>query len=123
MNAEMQSKISEIKMKIKDGIWWLISGAIISMIIGFTWGGWATASTIQKMSDDAVLASRAAICVAQFMKEPASKEKLKELEGMDGWKRYEFIENGGWDKMPGEEKATHSVSRACATGIEVLFKK
>jgi len=123
MNAEVRGKIAEMKSKIKGGFWWLISGAVIAMIIGFAWGGWTTSGTTLKMSDEAVLASQAAICVAQFMKDPAHQEKLKELEGMDSWKRYEFIENGGWDKMPGQEKASHSVSRACVTGIEVLIKK
>jgi hypothetical protein len=47
------------------------------MIIGFGWGGWSTATTTQKMSEEAVLASQAAICVAQFMKEPNHEEKLK----------------------------------------------
>ena len=52
-----------------------------------------------------VLASQAAICVAQFMKDPNHEAKLKEFEGMDSWKRSEFIEKGGWGKMPGQEKA------------------
>jgi hypothetical protein len=54
--------------KIKYGVWGLICGAIVAMIIGFAWGGWVTASTNQKMSGEAVLASQAAICVAQFVK-------------------------------------------------------
>ena len=123
MSEEMKKKIAEIKMKVKDGIWWLVSGAVITTIIGFSWGGWATAGTIQKVSEEAVLASRSEICVAQFMKDPDNKEKLKELQGMETWKRYELIENGGWDKMPGQDKAYHSVSRACVTGIEALIKK
>jgi len=123
MKAEMKNMIAEMKIKVKNGLGWLISGAIIAMIIGFTWGGWATASSTQKISDEAVLASQAAICVAQFMKDPTHQEKLKEFEGMDSWKRYELIESGGWDKMPGQEKAGHSVSRACVAGIEVLAKK
>jgi len=79
MKAEMKVKIEEIKSKIKGGSWWFISGAVIAMIIGFTWGGWQTAGATQRMSDDAVLASQAAICVTQFMKDPTNKEKLKEL--------------------------------------------
>jgi hypothetical protein len=123
MKAEVKSKITEMKSKVKGGFWWLISGAVISMIIGFTWGGWATASTTQKMSDEAVLASQAAICVAQFMKEPNSQEKLKEFEGIESFKRSDFIEKGGWDKMPGQKEAGNSVSRACVAGLEVLIKK
>jgi hypothetical protein len=113
----------ETEKRAKIGGLGLICGAIITMIIGFGWGGWTTAGTTQKMTDEAVLASQAAICVAQFMKEPNHEEKLKELGAIDSWKRSEFIEKGGWDKMPGQEKAASSVARACAEGIEVLIKK
>ena len=109
--------------KVKFGVWGLICGAVIVMIIGFWWGGWLTGGTAQKMTDEAVLASQAAICVAQFMKQPNSEEKLKELEKVESWKRSEFIEKGGWDKMPGQETAGSYVAQACAKGLEVLIKK
>ena len=109
--------------KIKYGVWGLICGAIISMIIGFGWGGWTTASTSQKMTDEAVLASQAAICVAQFMKAPNHAEKLEEFEKESSWKRAEFITKGGWDKMPGQKEASYGVARACADGLELLIKK
>src|SRR4030043_426235 len=114
---------AETEVKFKYGIWGLICGAIVAMIIGFAWGGWVTAGTTQKMTDEAILASQAAICVAQFMKEPNYEAKLKELEGMDSWKRSEFIEKGGWNKMPGQKEAGYSVANACVTGLEVLIKK
>ena len=113
----------EMKGKIQYGVWGLIIGAVVTMVIGFSWGGWATASTTQKMSSDAVLASQAAICVAQFMKEPRSQEKLKEFEKIEDYKRYEFIEKGGWDKMPGQKEASSGVSSACVTGIEASITK
>jgi hypothetical protein len=65
--------------KVKYGVWGLIAGAIIAMIIGFTWAGWATERTAVRMGEEAVLAARAAICVAQFMKDPNHEEKLQEL--------------------------------------------
>jgi hypothetical protein len=114
---------TETAGKIKYGVWSLIIGAVIAMIIGFGWGGWTTAATTQKISEEAVLASQAAICVAQFMKQPNHEEKLKELAEINEWKRAEFIEKEGWDKMPGQEKADYGVSRACADGIELLAKK
>jgi hypothetical protein len=109
--------------KIKYGIWGLIVGAVIVMIIGFAWGGWTTSGTTKTKTAEAVLASQAAICVAQFMNQPNHEEKLKELGELDSWKRPEFIEKGGWDKMPGQKKADYAVSRACADGLELLIKK
>jgi hypothetical protein len=111
---------AETEVKVKYGVWGLICGAVVAMIIGFAWGGWTTSSTSQTKSDAAVLASQAAICVAQFMKDPS---KLKELEGIESYKRSEFIEKGGWDKMPGQKEATSGVANACVTGLEVLIKK
>jgi muramoyltetrapeptide carboxypeptidase LdcA involved in peptidoglycan recycling len=43
------------------------------------------------MTEEAVLASQAAICVAQFMKEANPEEKLKEFEKVSSWKRAQFI--------------------------------
>jgi hypothetical protein len=113
----------ETQGKIKYGVWGLIVGAVIAMIIGFAWGGWTTSGTTKTMTEEAVLASQAAICVAQFMKEPNHEEKLKEFEKVDRWKVAEFIEKGGWDKMPGQEKADWGVARACSDGLELLVEK
>ena len=114
---------AEMEVKMTFGIGGLICGAIVAMIIGFGWGGWVTAGTSQKTTDTAVLASQAAICVAQFMKQPKHEEKLKALEEVSSWQRAEALEKGGWDRMPGQEKADYAVARACADGLELLMKK
>ncbi len=114
---------TETAAKIKYGVWGLICGAVIATILGFVWGGWTTSGTTQTMTKEAVLASQAAICVAQFMKQPNPEEKLKVLGEVANWQRPEVIEKGGWDKMPGQEKAGYAVARACADGLELLIKK
>jgi hypothetical protein len=109
--------------KVKYGVWGLIGGAIIAMIIGFVWGGWTTTRTTTRLGDEAVLAARAAICVAQFMQQPNPQEKLQELAKVYSYDRTNIITKGGWDKMPGEEQGNFAVARACADGLEVLMKK
>ena len=109
--------------KVKYGVWGLIGGAIIAMIIGFAWGGWTTTRTTTRLGDEAVLAARAAICVAQFMQQPNPQEKLQELAKVYSYDRTNIITKGGWDKMPGEEQGNFAVARACADGLEVLMKK
>ena len=120
---EAMSVKPETEAKVKYGSWGLILGAVIAMIIGFAWGGWTTRGTSQEMTDAAILTTRAAICVAQFTKAPNYQERLKELKAIDSWQRHAFIEKGGWDKMPGEEKASFTVARACADGLSVLMEK
>jgi hypothetical protein len=111
--------------KVKYGIWGLIIGAVIAMIVGFAWGGWRTMGSAQTMTDEALLASRSAICVAQFMKQPNPEEKLKEFMDLSHWgrKRIDFIQEGGWDKMPGQEDASSAVAGACGEGLELLAAK
>ena len=114
----------EIKTKVTFGIWGFIIGAVVAMIIGFKWGGWTTSGTTQQMSQEAVLASQvasqAAICVAQFIKDPKYKENIAELQKEGSYERYKYIEKGGWDKMPGQKEATSGVANACAEGIQAL---
>ncbi len=108
---------------MKHGIWGLVIGAIIAMIIGFAWGGWRTGGGAQQATEAAVLATRAAICVAQFTKDPNYQTRLKEMKALNSWERADFLAKGGWDKMPGEAKAEYTVSRACADGLEFLMPK
>jgi len=113
---------TETEVKVKYGVWGLILGAGAAMIIGFNWGGWTTRGTSTANTDAAVLATRSAICVAQFAKAPSDR-RLKELKATNAWERAAYIEKGGWDKMPGEEKAADTVARACAEGLGVLMEK
>ncbi len=113
----------ETSVRIKFGVWGVVFGAAAAMIVGFSWGGWLTLGSANKKTDEAVLASRAAICVAQFMKAPNHDQELKAFEATDSWKRSELIGKGGWDKMPGQGEASDAVAGACARGIEVLAAK
>jgi len=109
--------------KVTYAIWGVVAGAGAAMIIGFNWGGWTTSSTTEKMSQEAVLTSRASICVAQFMTGPNHTKKIKEFQGAESYKKSELIEQGGWDRMPGEEKAAWGVAGACVTGVEAALTK
>ncbi len=74
------------------------------------------------MGQEAVLATRAAICVAQFMKDPDAQVHLQAVGKLSSYQRSTYIEKGGWDKMPGEDTAGRGVARACADGLDVLLK-
>jgi hypothetical protein len=112
----------ETDVKVRFGFWGFVLGAGVAMTIGFMWGGWTTSGTAQKMNEQAVLTSRAAICVAQFMSAPSHEKQLKEFQGTETYQKTELIEKGGWDKMPGEEKAAWGVASACVAGLEARIK-
>ena len=115
----------ETSGKIMYGILGLVCGGIIAMIIGFNWGGWTTSGTTKTMTEDAVLASKAAICIVQFIKDPNYKEKLKEFEKIDSYgmnNRSDYVQKQGWSTMPGEKEPDSRVAYESARRIMALEK-
>jgi hypothetical protein len=113
----------ERMMQLKYGAWGFVVGAVVASLLGFTWGGWVTSGRAHQMTADAVLANQTSICVAQFMDAPGHSQNLKEFRAIDSWKRSDFVNKGGWDKMPGEATAQGPVSSACADGIDLVATK
>jgi hypothetical protein len=111
----------------KTAVFWSWVGSVIlTMIIGFAWGGWVTGGTAQtlaqRMAEDAVVKRLAPICVIQFKQAPGKDEKLKELEKTDSWKRSEYVEKQGWATMPGEEKPDGNVASECVRLLMLIGK-
>ena len=92
------------------------------MNVGFNWGGWTTSGTARRMSENAVLANRAAIRVAQFMEAPNPEDNARKFRETKNYMRTGFIDSGSWDRMPGEVKASWHVSSPCVAGIETQLK-
>ena len=94
------------------------TGAALTAIIGFNWGGWMLGSTAQTQIRNAEQASvvrvLAPICADRFTRSADAAANLKALNGEDSWKRHELIEKAGWTKFPGSEP-DRGVANACAT--------
>jgi len=99
-------------------------GAVATMIVGFSWGGWTLGGTARHMADtqasSAVVAALAPICVAQFQSAADAPARLAELKKISSWQQDAFIEKGGWDKMPGGKSVDSGVARACANMLDSL---
>ena len=111
----------------KTAVFWSwIASIVLTMIIGFAWGGWVTGGTAQslaeKMAEDAVVKRLAPMCVVQFKQAPGKDQKLKELEKTDTWQRSEYVEKQGWATMPGEEKPDSKVASECARLLMLIGK-
>jgi len=107
--------------KWKTAIWSAIGGAVVVMIIGFTWGGWVTGGTSEKEADNAaqqaVIDRLVPICVEQFNNDPEKDKWLKELKGEDSWSRDVYVEERGWATMPFEKEPDSDVADKCAEEI------
>ena len=99
-------------------LWLLIGAVVLTMIVGFGWGGWLTGGSAQDVADtaadEAVIMRLAPICVAQFNEDPARDEKLAEMQEESSFQRAAYVRDQGWATMPGEESPDRRVSEACA---------
>ena len=109
--------------KIKFGIWGVIVGSAVVMVVGFAWGGWETAGSTEKIAAQAVVDSKTAICVAQFKGQPNYSASLTDFGKLEDWKKGEFIKKGGWAKMPGQTEADYNVCQSCAEKVKLLIKE
>ena len=110
----------KLPVETKPVLWGMAGGAIAAAIVGFSWGGWVTASTAAasatQRADAAVVVALAPVCVERFQRATDVSANLAALTKVDSWSRGDFIEKGGWATIPGS-KATEPVSgvaKACA---------
>ena len=98
--------------------WAILATIILTIVVGFTWGGWVTGGGSLKagalMGKDAVIERLAPICVAQFDQDPDKAVKLEELKGLSSYQRSQYVQDQGWATMPGEEKPDRKVAETCA---------
>jgi len=97
--------------------WSCVASAVVTMIVGFSWGGWVTGSTARSMAavtgEDAVVNRLAPICVVRFNQDPSKDLKLKEVQATDTWQRGDYVKKQGWATMPGEKEPDGKVADEC----------
>jgi len=109
----------------KKVVFWFVLGAIaLTMIVGFTWGGWVTGGTAQKMAEEAatkaVVERLALICVDQFSQDPDKAQKLSEFIETKAYQRDDYVTDQGWATMFGDEEPDRNVADACAKMIALI---
>lgn len=92
---------------------------VVAVVIGFTLGGWVTGGTARQMVETAGEEGRfdlaSAICVERFMNPPNVRERLTELQEIDrSFRQRQFIQEGDWAVMPGEDSASRQAADLCA---------
>ena len=87
---------------------------ILTIIVGFNFGGWVTGSAAKTMSSDAVVQRLSSICVSQYNEDLGKIQKLRELNKVSSYQRDDYVAEQGWATMPGEEKPDRGVAAECA---------
>jgi hypothetical protein len=90
----------------KAVLFWACAGSVIvAAVVGFTWGGWVTGGSAQKMAANAAAQGRqevaAVVCIDRFMAAPDVGVQLTALKGISSsYQREKFVQDGGWAIMP-----------------------
>jgi hypothetical protein len=101
--------------------WSWVLVVVLTLIVGFEWGGWVTGRTAKSMaeaaSSDAVLARLAPMCVAKARQDPQWAEKQKALAATQTWDRSDYVSHQGWATMAPEKQADSRVAQECANRL------
>ena len=112
---------SDFKPSKTIWLWSCVGAAVVTMIVGFTAGGWVTQNTAAKQaqaSTDAAVAQLAAgICAHRFMAAPDAQAALAALKGADSWKRDTMIEKGGWVTFADAKAPVEGAAGLCASKL------
>ena len=107
--------------KIKLGLWGAIGGAILSMIVGFGWGGWVTGGTAKEqaaeMTSTAMVERLTPLCLLQFSEDPEKDQKFEHLKNASSWQRRDYVEEQGWATVLGEKEPDHEVAGECVNRL------
>ena len=107
---------------LKPGVWGVVIGSILTMIVGFSWGGWTTSSTAlqgaMKQADTAVTAALVPICLAGEKADLTRAKKLGELKAItSSYEQTEFVMKTGWATFPGQADPNRAVAEICAASV------
>ena len=93
-------------------------GAVATIFVGFSWGGWSLGSTADKMakeqSERAVVAALAPVCADKFRALPDFEAKKVALSKADSWKRRDEFP-AELVTLPGESYPSSALVDACST--------
>jgi alpha/beta superfamily hydrolase len=118
--VSFRQRWNEARPTKKIVFWISVAVSILTMIVGFSWGGWVTSSKAQEMVEEAVVERLALICVDQFKEDPDTAEKLIEFVETRRYQQDDYVRDQGWATMFGDEEPDRNVADACAKMIALI---
>lgn len=98
--------------------WACIGSIVVTIFVGFKWGGWVTGGTADEMAKYAAKEARielaVASCVVRYQKEANLNGRLAKLKKITSWERGTFLEKTGWVTPVGAEEPVSGAGGRCA---------
>lgn len=108
---------------LKPTIYGALGGAVLTMVIGFSWGGWVTGGTARSMAateaSAAVTAALVPVCLHMSESDPDRATKLIAISEAPTYQRRTALMEAGWATVPGAEGPDRDLAQACVAGLEL----
>ncbi|MEM9843271.1 MAG: hypothetical protein AAF965_00590 [Pseudomonadota bacterium] len=108
---------------LKPGIYGALIGAAFVGIVGFSWGGWVTGSSAEKMAsemaEDSVIAALVPFCLERSRTDNERIAKLATIREESSFKRRDAVMETGWATMPGTDGPNRDLAQACIEGLDL----
>jgi hypothetical protein len=100
-------------------------GAIATMTIGFTWGGWVFGTTFEaKMVErvnTALVQAYGPVCIQRFEQQANVAQKWAELAKIETYRRDAYIKEAGFATPPGSTSPNSAIADACADALSKVI--
>jgi hypothetical protein len=105
----------------KQCAWSFVAGSLVTIIVGFSWGGWTTGSGADRLalerSQAAVTAALVPVCVEKSKADPAGAKKLGALKALtSSFDQRDAVLKDGWATIGGGE-GNRDVADLCVTQL------
>ena len=108
---------------LKPGIYGALLGAAFVGIVGFSWGGWMTGGSANKMASEMahedVIAALVPICVDMSKTDLERIAKLAAIRDATSYKRRDAVMQAGWATIPGSDAPNRDLAQACIKGLDL----
>ena len=113
--------------KLKPLAWGFVLGSLVTLILGFGWGGWATTSGTDRIamerSQAAVTAALVPVCLEKSKADPASAKKLGVLKTLgSSYDQRDAVLKDGWATV-GAGEPNRDVAELCASQLVKVVKQ
>jgi hypothetical protein len=100
-------------------------GAIATMIVGFSWGGWvlgktAEANAVQRVNT-ALVQAYGPVCIERFKQQANVEQKWAELAKVETYRRDTYIQQTGFATPPGSSSPNPAIADVCADALSKVI--
>lgn len=116
--ANLGEKLRDFRATKGVLVWSCLGTAVLTMVVGFTWGGWVTGGSAEQRAEEAaeqaVAQLAADVCYDRFMEAADARSNLQALKKESEYQRDGFIEDGGWTTLANREDPVDGAADLCA---------